>query len=169
MSQLDQRIGRRLEWRRDGVFSSGSTLFDGEAEIATLKVRGFFERRAVFEIGGRRWNLRMTGLFGSGMNAASEGDTEPVARFRANFWSGGVLSLSGDRELRWKKEGFFARRRSFIRGDDVLLRFERQFGSFRSRVWMTVEPAARDRMPDLDLLAGVGWFLMLREPRRSAH
>lgn len=168
MSQLEKRVGRQLEWRRERVFSHRSTLYDGDEAVATLQLFGLFGRRARFEAGGTRWIFRRPGLFGMDVIVQSDVSSEPFARFRGRWWSGGALSLPNDRELSWMRESVMGRRWAFTRGDEPLVRFESHVLSLKSRTWMTVEPAG-GRLPEVDLLAGLGWLLILRRRKHRSH
>lgn len=167
MQALQAFWDSELAWTRTRPFSRHYRLMAGEEVLATLDRQGWLGGRATSEAADGRWTFRRTGFFPRRTIVRNaEGGTE-VATFKDRWLGGGTLELAGGRTFRLVRRGFWKPVWMFRDVEDHdLIHFRRSFGRRNARV--SVESDARN-LPELSLLAAVGWYQLVLAAERSTQ
>jgi len=156
-----------LVWTQPRVMRRVWRLESGGRTYATLVERSAFGHRSTIRFADGSWTLKR--LWTGGIHITSESGGEPVMRFHRRWAGGGRIERGSLDELSWVRTGFAANRWGIRTSDQLpLVRFRIRREWFRNGANVEFEDAAL-RLPDLQLLVALGWFLVLHRTRGHGH
>lgn len=164
-----------LQWVQPAATRRYFELRLGEQLYGSLEFASSFGSRAVAAAAGARWTFKRTGFFNVRVTVRVEGQPDDLAVYYPR-WTGreGHLKTAGGRMYEWRAANFWATRFVFSgeRGDEMVI-FKQGLedaglkGIFKYQARVEIAPAAAD-LPDLPLLALLGWYLMILSYEDSA-
>ncbi len=148
-----------LVWQQDSGFTQHFHLYDGEAQIAGLKLEGGGSLGR-YEAGDTHLTFKHEGFFGRHYRIYDDQTNAEIARFEANWTGGhGVLQFADGEQIAWKKTSFWLPHYAFERQDGSDLLCFKSKGMVKMRAEIEVlQPLPPDR---LTLLTAFGMYLMV--------
>jgi hypothetical protein len=142
-------MGRRYELRA------------GNAVVATLCWETAWGSLATGETAEGRWTLKRVGFVRPRVTVRAAGSETQAAMVTLDWAGNGDVQLADGHEFRWARMGFWHSEWAFTgTGGQPLLVFKPRFVMMRSEAEITVEAQALS-LPELSLLALLGWYLMV--------
>jgi len=129
------------------------------AEVVTWQKA--FGSLALAEATSGTWTFKRSGFLRPKVTVrVPESDTE-VAVFAAGWGGEGTLSLSNGRSYHWQSTNFWQSKWAFTNeAGEPIVQFKAEFAFLKLSAEVNVEPVAV-ALPDLSLLAVLGWYLMV--------
>jgi hypothetical protein len=158
--------GQNLSWVQRSAVKQAYELRAGEEVTGSLVwQRGTL---AVGEIAGRRWTVKREGFWHPRITVRVQDSDLDTVVFHPSWRGGGLLELAGGRILRFRAANVWRSQWDWQEAaGDVLVRFRSRQGLFKSGAELEIMPAAAG-LPELSLLAVLGWYLIVLGARDSA-
>jgi hypothetical protein len=173
MAMLTQMVGTgaSLVWRQPEVLTEHFDLHLGPADnapvVATLDwARGFMPRASAACAAGF-WTFERSGGWRPQVAILDPATGQEMARYRSSG-GGGTLATTWGPTFGWVPSNFWRTNWDWLTADgQLLLHFvnERKFVRAQGRVDVA---APLGRVPELDLLSSLGWFLLLAQAKESS-
>lgn len=161
MGTLQQYAGQELIWESSTTAKRTYELHASEHILATLAQPSAWNQRRIGTSDEGQFTFARVGFFRQRIVIAdATSDAELVSIPSAGWSRQATLTLPDGRTYHWRKAGFWGTTWTWLDGSEQPLMTLRQFGAFRVRCAVTIEPAAAIE-PHLALLAQLGWFQML--------
>ena len=158
MRPLADFAGQELHWVQPAALRREHELRGADEVVATL----VFGRRT-FATGiadAGQWSFRRAGLWRPQVTVRGAGSETDMAFFRPHRSGGGALDFPDGRLLRLSSASVWQSPWVWRKGDNELMRFRGGQGLLKAGCAVDIAPHAA-RMPDLALLALLGWYLIL--------
>lgn len=163
---LAEARGLTLRWAAPRLFAGSWELRDSSGNLYArlLRLPGLRFRARLESVTGV-WNFAPRGWWRGDAIAVPEGGG-PMAVFRSGWWFGGTVTLEGGRVVGWRRQGLWRSWRFERESLKPLIAFRSRFPSLRASADLELD---LDPLPagELAMLAGFGWYLMLRLRRRG--
>jgi len=151
MKTINEYKNQELQWFHPNKFNGVYELRGGDEVFALFQLKGAFGSQIVAETANGNWIIKRKGLGQTITILDLASQTEQATIKRGMSGQSTLLTLDG-REYRWCCTSFWRDVWTWLNNEDTpLLHLIRG-----SRVQL--EPAAHD-LPDLALLATIGWYL----------
>lgn len=158
MRPLTEGPATGLQWVQPAVLKPHHELRAGDQTVAVLD----FERATLAtgqtEVG--TWTFKREGFWHPHVTVRPQGSEQNVAVFTPAWAGGGRLETADGHVYELGLTGFWHTEWQWRQRDEVLVRFRRPAGLFKSVALVDVAPGAQ-RLPDLSLLVLLGWYLMV--------
>lgn len=168
MESLHKATSFTLEWAQTGMFENSYELRGGDRLMATLSWEKAFGSLATAHTRDGTWTFKRSGFLTPFVTARVSGSERDIAAYKPEMGGGGELTLGGKRDFAWKRRGFWSGHWGFDRiGGGPILHFEPKFSMLKRVAEMHLEPSAHT-VPELPLLAALGWYLLILMGRDQA-
>ncbi len=162
--------GTELRWRQPEA-SKRRYLLQRESTdvpLATLDWRSFWGTFATATAGETSWTFKRTGFLRPRVTARIAGSDDDLATFEANWHGGGVLTIADGATFGWKVANFWYSQWDWRDASGAeLLHFASKQGFIRQEAVVAISPEAA-RLPELELLITLGWYLLVLAANDSA-
>ena len=159
MRSLREVAAQPLGWSQPSLLKRQYELRAGDEVIATLRQKGFGSL-ALAETAGGSWTLKRSGFLRPKVSVRSESETE-MAVFKPAWCGTGTLRLADGACYHWQNTSFWRSAWAFAdEAGNPLVHFKPEAALWKRSAEMKVEAGAR-ALPDLSLLAVLGWYLMI--------
>lgn len=150
-----------LEWAQTSVMSQSFELRGDGAVVATLEWEKLFGSLATARTADGTWTFKRGGFLTPIVTVRAPGSEKDLAVLTVVWGGGGDLAIAGTRTYAWKRRGFWSGQWGFewIDGGHIL-HFEPKFSIAKRKAELHLEPAAH-AVPELPLLATLGWYLLI--------
>ena len=129
--------------------------------LATLRWQKAFGSLALAETASGTWTFKRSGFLRPKVTVRVPGSETEVAVFTAGWGGEGTLSLPNGRSYHWQSTNFWQSKWAFTdEAGEPLVQFKAEFAFFKLSAEVNVKPGAV-ALPDLSLLAVLGWYLMV--------
>lgn len=162
--------GEELRWRQPELTKRYYELMPegGESPLATLEWRSAWGTLATAQTGVGTWTFKRTGFLHPLITVRRAGSEEDLAIFEANWQGSGTLTFAGGGRYAWKSANFWHSQWSWLAADGTeLLHFANRQMFVRHEANVEIASAAA-RLPKRDLLATLGWYLLILSASDSA-
>ncbi len=171
---LKSALGRKLTWRQPETFVYTWELYAGDGLVGVLSYHGWWKEHAEWRLFDQTWTFARKGFFKQRVEISQQGGFEQDLIFQPNLFWQGVLETHLAPPVMWKNVNFWAMNWAFVDESNLpLIEFGFGLDRFRLRdifrTQATVQISARaGSRPDLGLLLGLGWYLMILRRQQSA-
>jgi hypothetical protein len=157
-----------LLWTQPKAMRREYQLADGDKLIGWLRFEETFGSRASAEVASQKWTFRKEGFFHPRFTVRIPNSDANLAVFRLNWSGSGALEYSDGRQIRWRRTSFWRPDWIFVQSENrPLLRFKQRIGLMKISARVEFDPADA-AMPDLPMLVGLGWYLLLLATQGAA-
>jgi hypothetical protein len=158
---LDQTVGRELEWRQPETFRRFYQLTCNGSEVATLR----FEKRsgllATGECGNGKWTFKRTGFLSQRVSVCEAGSDTDLAIFTRSWNGKGSLVFSSGRRYQLRPTNFWATEWAFqSEGESPVVTVSGPHGFFKQGGNTRAAPSAAGS-PETPLLLLLIWYLRI--------
>jgi hypothetical protein len=151
MKTIHEYKSQELQWLHPNKFKGEYELRGGDEVFARCHMKGTFASQIVAETANGNWIIKRKGI-GQTISIADLDSRTELATIQRSMSGQSTLLILEGREYRWRCTSFWRDVWTWLNNEDTpLLHLMRG-----SRVQL--EPAAHD-LPDLALLATIGWYL----------
>ncbi len=156
------------EWRQVGRWWAPDwEAWTEGALLATLHVRGAFRSDAEVETTTGRWRLQRRGWLGA-YTVVRDREPEPLLRFRPGWFRTGRIERTAGETLVWKP-GWLGHSATVANAEGFeQLTARMRHGLFRVDGEVRVGENGR-RLPDIEALSLLAWWLLLSTPRHHGN
>jgi hypothetical protein len=162
--------GMELRWRQPAAAKRRYTLQreGSDTPLATLEWRSVWGTFATATVGDISWTFKRAGFLRPRVTVRIAGSDDDLATLEANWHGGGTLTIAGGATFGWKVANFWHSRWDWLDANGTeLLHFANKQGFIRQEAVVAVSPRAV-QLPELDLLAALGWYLLILAAQDSA-
>jgi hypothetical protein len=161
MKAIREVAEQALRWTQSSALAREFELRAGEEVVGTLRWQKAFGSLALAEAADGAWTFKRAGFLCPRVTVRLPGSEMEVAEFKPGWAGEGTLRLADGRSYQWQKTSFWRSEWAFA-GEvgTALVHFKPEFAFFKHAAEVRVEPAAV-AVPDLSLLALLGWYLMI--------
>jgi hypothetical protein len=168
MNPIQRLAGQYLYWTQPPLFDMEYILQDAEQvqTLATLKWQSSFALRASITIGEQLFNIDRVGFLNTRIEIrkGTDKDGELIATFKQGWTYNGTLTFENGRKFEWKNANIWSSHWKWMTPDEgELMKFtpETKISRMtRSESKIEMYPPSAD-FPDVELLAVIGWYMML--------
>lgn len=151
MKSINEFIGQELQWVHPRLLRSEYELRADDELLARIHRKGAFRSQASIETAAGNWMIEQKGLHKIITVLLPDAYTE-LATIKRGMSCQATLSFLDGREYRWQRTSFWHDTWTWLNQEGTPLLH------LRRGVHVQFEPAAQD-LPELALLAALGWFL----------
>jgi len=160
MRPIVDAAGQELVWHRDGLLKREFTLHAGDEPVATLQWQKAFGSLVLYATADGSRTFKRGGFWHPHVTVRTEGSDADIATFEAHMGGGGTLVTQNSTRLDWKPANFWHSQWTWQDPAGTPLIHYRGREGLKLEGHVTIEPAAAAR-PDLSLLVGLGWYLLV--------
>ena len=137
--------------------------------LATLRWREVFGSLAEGETTTGHWTFKYCGFFRPRVTVRPAGQDVDAAVFMRTQWGGsGLVEFPDGRKFRWFRTSFWSATYTFAElHGATLLQFQLDPNWLGTSAKLEIKPAAKG-LPELSLLALLGWYLLILRNRNSS-
>jgi hypothetical protein len=158
MKPISEFTGQELHWMQPSGLNRSYELHSEEELLATLRFRG--GTLADVETSDGRWTFKRQGFWRQQITVRPAGSDDDIAVFRPH-WTGGGNFMAGDGTgVEFASASFWHSEWSWKDHGNVVVTYRGPRGLIKAEAAMEVAPAARE-VPNLAMLAALGWYLIL--------
>jgi hypothetical protein len=165
MTRIENLTGQALTWIQDRNRKRAYELRSDSAIFACLRFERVLGSLATAETAKRKWTFDRKGSLSQRITVRADESPIEVALFSPRLAGGGDVTISGGQRYRWKSMSFWRSEWAFLTdsGAPILtLKLKAQLFTRRAELFITAES------PDTEMLALLGWYLMLRMSEDAA-
>jgi hypothetical protein len=157
-----------LVWSQPKAMRREYQLSNGDELVGRLRFEKFSGSLATAEVASQNWTFKREGFLHPRVTVRAQKSEVNLAVFHPSWSGGGVVEFPDGRQIRWRHASFWRSEWAFVQGEDrQLLLFKQHEGFLKISARLECDPA-NAAMPDLPLLAALGWYLMLLTAQDSA-
>jgi hypothetical protein len=161
MRPIRDVAGLVLRWVQPSAFKREYELRAGDEVLATLRWQKTFGSLALAASADGTWSFKRSGFLNPKVTVRVPGSEADVAVLKPGWRGEGTLELSAGRRYPWRNASFWRSEWAFTdEAGEALVQFKPEFAFFKHAAEVTVDPRAAP-LPDLSLLALLGWYLMV--------
>ena len=166
MTTFQDVIGQELTWQQTKLFKRIYELRWGDNVLATLNWPSAWRSAATLATPEAIWTFQRQGVWRPRIIVLDSTGAE-IATFTRK-WTGGTLAFAnGGAIYTFKREGFWNPERIWMTERDMpVLRIKARYGGARA-ARVVIEPGGAS-LPELPLLAGAGWYLLVQMADEAA-
>ncbi len=159
MPTLQDVIGQELTWEQPALFKRIYELRMSETVFATLTWQRGWRSVADLKTPYQQWTIQRQGFWRPRIIVSDNAGTV-IARL-THRWSSGTLTFANGAAYTIKRQGFWNGEWFWLTPQETpALRIKPRWGGSR-RARVVVEPTGA-ALPELPILAGVGWYLLIQ-------
>jgi hypothetical protein len=163
MQPINTVAGQELIWTRVSKSPLVYELRAGDITVAALRWQ--HGSLAEAETADGQWTFKRAGFWHPRVTVRVPGSDADVALFAANWHGGGSLHLAAERQFAWSAANFWHSQWAWKDAAGLpLMTFTSKRGTAPAEGQAEVALAALD-LPELSLLAPLGWYLLLLQAR----
>ncbi len=175
MKLIKEAIHSQPQWVQPRASQNRFELRSGEDLYAGLEFPKWYGSLAIATSAEQRWTFKRVGFFNPRITVRSEGSESDLAIFRPK-WTGneGTAQLASGAAYTWKTANFWATEYAWqnAAGEALILYKQGIEASwladlFKTQARVEIQPAAQG-IPDLALLAILGWYLIVLKQQEDA-
>jgi hypothetical protein len=157
-----------LVWTQPKAMRREYQLNSGDELIGQLRFEKSYGSLATAEVASQLWTFKREGFLHPRVTMRTANADVNLAVFHPSWSGGGVLEFPDGRRIRWRCTSFWKSEWSFVEGEDrQLLLFKQHEGFLKISARLEFNPSDA-AMPDLPLLAALGWYIMLLTAQDAA-
>ena len=160
MKSINEYSGQELQWVQSRLRRREYELRAGDEALARLSYKGVLSAQVRAETSAGLWTFERKGLRQAITVLSMDGDTE-LAAVKRGMGGQATLQFPDGREYRWQCSSFWHDVWTWLNDEGTpLLHLKRG-------TQVQFEPAAHD-LPELALLATLGWYLHKQQQEEAA-
>jgi hypothetical protein len=157
-----------LLWTQPKAMRREYQLTNGDEIIGGLHFERIFSSCASAGVASQNWTFKKEGFIHPRFLVRIPNSDVNLAVFRLKWTGSGTLEYPDGRQIRWCRTSFWRPNWVFIQGENrPLLRFKQRIGLMKISARVEFDPADA-AMPDLPMLAALGWYLLLLATQGAA-
>jgi hypothetical protein len=157
-----------LLWTQPKAMRREYQLANGDEIIGWLRFEQTFGSLASAEVTSQNWTFKKQGFLHPRIAVRIPSSDANLAVFRRNWSGSGALEYPDGRQIHWRHTSFWKPEWVFVQGEDrPLLRFKQRLGLMKISARVEFDPADA-AVPDLPMLAALGWYLLLLAAQAAA-
>jgi hypothetical protein len=152
---------RELKWTQPELLKKYFELLCGDDRIGTLRWEKSFGSLATAEASEGQWTFKRGGFLRPHVTVRESGSAETIAMFEASWGGTGSLQYRGGQRIRWAPSGFWHSRWMWVseNGPEIAgFSSDHRFMKTEGRLEVSTDGAG---LPELPLLALLGWYLLI--------
>lgn len=158
MKPIPGYVNQELHWSQPSGLERAHDLTAGDDLLATLRFRS--GTLAEVETADGRWTLKRQGFLHTQVTVRAAGSEADLAVFRPHWAGGGEITAGLGAGLEFASANFWNSRWAWKDHDRVLISYQGPGGLVKANATMEITPEG-GRLPNLSLLAVLGWYLIL--------
>jgi len=136
-------------------------LRSGDALIGHLQFEKSCGSLASAEVNSQKWTFKRVGFLAPRVTVRSPNVEADLAVFRPHWGGGGTLDFADGHQAQWRCVNFWRSQWAFVVNEDrIVVRFSHREGFFKASAQLECDPASA-ALPELPLLAVLGWYLII--------
>ena len=157
-----------LVWTQPKAMRREYQLKNGDGLVGQLRFEKFSGSLATAEVASQNWTFKREGFLHPRVTVRAPNSDVNLALFHPSWSGGGVVEFPDGRQIRWRHASFWRSEWAFVQGEDrQLLLFKQHEGFLKISARLEWDPSDA-ALPDLPLLAALGWYLMLLTAQDAA-
>ena len=161
MRSIREFPGRELKWTQPKLLNKYFELLSGEDLVGSLRWEKSFGSLAAAEASERQWTFKRGGFLRPHVTVREADSTETIALFEANWGGTGSVQYRGGQPIRWVSSGFWRSRWMWLSdsgAEIAAFSSDHKFMKTEGRLEVSAHGA---EVPELPLLALLGWYLLI--------
>ena len=158
MKAIADYTAQELHWSQPSSLERAYDLMAGEELLATLRFQSGTLAEA--ETADGRWTFKREGFLHTQVTVRAPGSDADLAVFRPHWAGGGDMTAGLAAGLEFSAANFWNSKWAWKDHDQVLISYRGPGGLVKAKAAMEIAPEA-GRLPNLSLLAVLGWYLIL--------
>jgi hypothetical protein len=150
-----------LIWTQPSALRRQYELKNGDEIFGRLTFQKSCGSLVSAAVASQSWTFKREGFLSPRVTVRAPNSDVNLAVFHPKWTGSGVLEFSDGRQIPWRNTSFWGNEWAFLQGENrPLICFKQHDGLFKISARLEVDPAGA-ALPDLPLLAALGWYLML--------
>jgi hypothetical protein len=157
-----------LLWTQPKAIRREYQLANGDELIGRLRFEETFGSLASAEVASQNWTFKREGILHPRVTVRIPNSGVDFAVFHRNWSGSGVVEYPDGRQIHWRHTSFWRPEWAFVQAKNrPLLHFKQRTGLIKISARVEFDPADA-AMPDLPMLAALGWYLLLLSTQAAA-
>jgi hypothetical protein len=150
-----------LVWTQPKAMSRAYELRSGDAHMGHLRFEKSCGSLASAEVTSQKWSFKRVGFLSPRVTVRFPNLEAELAVFRPHWGSGGTLHFANGHQAQWRCANFWGSQWAFVGNDGrIVVRFSHHEGFFKASAQLDFDVSSAT-LPELPLLAALGWYLMI--------
>jgi hypothetical protein len=160
MKSIHEFANQELLWVQPKALQRTYELRAGDDVVATLRWEKAWGSLVTAVTAKRQWTFKRVGFLHPRVTIRQAGSESDLALVELRWHGGGDVQFANGRRFHWRNTSFWRGEWAFITLEgEKLIQFKHRFSLTKMKGHVEIEAGAR-ALPELSLLAALGWYLM---------